>query len=89
MMTVKSVRRVKRVGRVDRFKVKTLLTLPTLLTLFVLHPPRLHAAPELILSTSTLAPGDTLRVELDNISPSDKLKAVFRGRSYAFFPRRS
>lgn len=44
------------------------------------------ASPQLILSSTTVAPGDTLRVELDNISPSDKLKAVFRHRSYAFFP---
>lgn len=60
--------------------------LPLLLTLFSLYPSRLFAAPELLVSSTTLNPGETLRVELDNVSPSDKLKAVFRQHSYAFFP---
>jgi murein DD-endopeptidase MepM/ murein hydrolase activator NlpD len=57
-----------------------------LVLLFTLYPSLTYAAPQLIVSTTTLVPGTTLRVELDDISPADKLKAVFRGKSYAFFP---
>jgi murein DD-endopeptidase MepM/ murein hydrolase activator NlpD len=44
------------------------------------------ATPQLILSTTTVQPGDTLRIEVDDVSPSERLKVVFRQRSYAFFP---
>jgi murein DD-endopeptidase MepM/ murein hydrolase activator NlpD len=45
-----------------------------------------HAAePNVILSSSAILPGETLRVELDNIEPALRSKALFRGKSYPFF----
>jgi murein DD-endopeptidase MepM/ murein hydrolase activator NlpD len=38
-----------------------------------------------LLSTATLLPGETLRVEIDGSIPSAKLKALFMGKSYPFF----
>jgi len=61
------------------------LATPTIL-FFFLAASASSAAPQLILSTTTINPGSTLRVEVDDISPGEKLKAVFCGKSYAFFP---
>ena len=38
-----------------------------------------------LLSTTTLLPGETLRVEVDGLIPDAKLKALFMGKSYPFF----
>ena len=55
--------------------------------LSTLYTPLLYAAPQLILSTTTVRPGDTLRLEVDDLAPTEKkLKAVFLGKSYPFFP---
>ncbi len=41
---------------------------------------------KVLLSSDTLQPGQTLRVELDGLSPALHKKAVWRGHSYDFFP---
>lgn len=40
---------------------------------------------KVLLSTTTLLPGETLRVELDGLAPSSRLKALFLGKAYPFF----
>ena len=57
--------------------------LPILLLGFASAAPA--ATLDLIVPSTSIDPGQTLRVEVDG-APSDKLKAVFRGRSYALFP---
>ena len=55
--------------------------------LFTLYALPLQAAPQVILTTSTVTPGDTLRVEVDGLPPTEKkLKVVLLGKSYPFFP---
>jgi len=44
-----------------------------------------HADPELILSTTSIEPGQTLRVEVDGLPPTEKLRASFRGKSYPLY----
>jgi len=56
------------------------------LSALLLSLPTAHAAePRLLLSSSTILPGETLRVELDDASPTDHLKAVFMNKTYRFF----
>jgi murein DD-endopeptidase MepM/ murein hydrolase activator NlpD len=43
------------------------------------------ASPNVLLSTTTLLPGQTLRVELDGVDPSAKLKVLFSGKLYPFY----
>ncbi len=57
---------------------------PTFL-MFLLVPSLMAASPRILLSTTTLLPGETLRVEVDGLLPSAKLKALFMGKSYPFF----
>jgi murein DD-endopeptidase MepM/ murein hydrolase activator NlpD len=40
---------------------------------------------KVLLSTTTLLPGETLRVEVDGLEPTAKLKALFIGKSYPLF----
>ncbi len=40
---------------------------------------------KVLLSTTTLLPGETLRVEVDGLLPTARLKALFLGKSYPFF----
>jgi len=40
---------------------------------------------KVILSTTTLLPGETLRVELDGMDPNPRLRAILAGKSYPFF----
>ncbi len=40
---------------------------------------------EVVLSTTALLPGQTLRVEVDGVLPEARLKASFLGKSYPFF----
>jgi hypothetical protein len=40
---------------------------------------------KVILSTTTLLPGETLRIELDGMEPNPRLKAILAGNSYPFF----
>lgn len=47
--------------------------------------PFLYATPHVVLSTTSVLPGETLRVEVDNVLPDTKLKAVFLGKSYPFY----
>jgi len=43
------------------------------------------AAPAILLSSPTVLPGGTLRVELDGVSPDARVKALFQNKSYRFF----
>jgi hypothetical protein len=43
------------------------------------------ASPKILLSTTTLLPGETLRVELDGLAPDAKLRAHFGGKYYPFY----
>lgn len=44
------------------------------------------AAPQVIFSTRTILPGETLRVELDGVTAETKLKIQFRDKTYPLFP---
>ena len=46
----------------------------------------LYAVPaNVLLSTTTLLPGETMRVEVDGLLPTAKFRAHFMGKSYSFF----
>ena len=47
-----------------------------------------HASylPTVLLSTNTVRPGDTLRIELDGMSPAARVTAKFRTKTYHFYP---
>ncbi len=47
--------------------------------------PCFGAPSNVLLSTTSLLPGETLRVEVDGLIPSAKLKALFMGKAYPFF----
>lgn len=40
---------------------------------------------KVLLSTTTLLPGETLRIEVDGLLPPARIKALFMGKSYPFF----
>ena len=40
---------------------------------------------KVLLSTTTLQPGETLRIEVDGLLPPARIKALFMGKSYPFF----
>jgi murein DD-endopeptidase MepM/ murein hydrolase activator NlpD len=66
--------------------VKRLLSAALLYFLLSLFGIAAHAAEiSVLLSSSTVVPGDTLRMELDNISPELQMKADLFHKSYAFF----
>ncbi len=44
-----------------------------------------ESAPTVILSTTSILPGETLRVEVDGAPPSARLKAKFSGKSYPLY----
>ncbi len=46
-----------------------------------------HASePKVLFSSTTVLPGDTLRIERDAVTPDIKTQVLFRGRSYTAFP---
>jgi len=47
--------------------------------------PLYAASAKVLLSTTTLLPGETLRVEVDGLLPTDKFSAHFMGKSYPFY----
>ena len=64
--------------------VKRLLFAAFLLPVFAVRP----AAAEpfkVLLSTMSLQPGETLRIEVDGLLPPARIKALFMGKSYPFF----
>jgi murein DD-endopeptidase MepM/ murein hydrolase activator NlpD len=44
------------------------------------------ASPQIVLSSHTLQPGQTLRVEVDGLSPDAKLRVLFNKKSYPCYP---
>lgn len=44
------------------------------------------AEPKVLFSSTTVMPGDTVRVILDEVSPDVPHKVLFRGKAYPFFP---
>jgi lysostaphin len=54
----------------------------SLLVTLACFSPTLAAEPELFLSSSTVQPGDTLRVELDNVPPTRKYSVLFGSKTY-------
>ena len=59
---------------------------PTILIFLTLMvSPVFAASPHVLLSTTTLLPGETLRVEVDGLLPTAKFKAHFMGKSYPFY----
>jgi hypothetical protein len=59
---------------------------PTILLILFCVSPSVWAYPaKVLLSTTTLLPGDTLRVEVDGLSPEAKLRAYFGGKIYPFY----
>lgn len=57
-----------------------------LLNFAFLFTPAHAAVPQVLLSSNVLPPGETLRVEVDGVSPDLKLKVFFRQKSYPCFP---
>ena len=53
----------------------------------LIAPSALYAAspPKVLLSTTTLLPGETLRVEVDGLPPAAKCKVAFAGKLYPLF----
>lgn len=47
--------------------------------------PCFGAPVEVLLSSTSVLPGQTLRVEADGVSPENRLKAFFLGKAYPFF----
>jgi len=57
---------------------------PTFL-LFLLVPKLWAATPNVLFSTTTLLPGETLRVEVDGLLPTAKFRAHWMGKPYPFY----
>src|SRR5262249_43125694 len=45
----------------------------------------LHADPKILLSASTVSPGETLRVEVDGVAPNDQIRLGFGKGFFPFF----
>src|SRR6266404_6064042 len=63
-----------------------LLWIPAFAGMTLLSSSMVLAQPaKVLLSTTTLLPGETLRIEVDGLLPSARIKALFMGKSYPFF----
>ncbi len=55
-------------------------------SLSTVHCPLIYGdIAKVLLSTTSLQPGETLRVEVDGLQPGARIKALFLGKSYPFF----
>src|SRR5689334_3283130 len=70
---------------IGKLRKRGQLTPPTFLMLLAFSCPVMAAAPTVLLSTTTLMPGQTLRVEIDGLMENAKPRVLFMGKSYSFF----
>jgi len=68
----------------NRFKRMPLVVLCSLFALLSALPVWAEPA-KVLLSTTTLLPGESLRIEVDGLLPPVRIKALFMGKSYPFF----